>query len=144
MVHTIRIAAALFALYVYGAPATAQNVYRCGDSYSNQPCAGASVVMADDPRSAAQRAATEAATTRDAKSAAIMQKERVKQEGEPAQATIPAPRVEAPEPVREQAVARKKTRPRKSELFTAVAPKKAGDTATKKSKGRKPAKTGAA
>ena len=144
MVKPIRFGAVVVALCACWTSAGAQNVYRCGDSYSNQPCAGATMVLADDSRSAAQRAATEAATGRAAKLAALMQKERVKQEGEPAQATIPPPRIEAPEPLAERPVARRKSKPRKSELFTAVAPRKPGDTAAKKSKGRKPSKRAAA
>ena len=34
------------------APAAAQTIYRCGDSYSQQPCPGGKEVQADDPRSA--------------------------------------------------------------------------------------------
>jgi hypothetical protein len=36
--------------------ASAQPVYRCGNSYSQTPCAGAVEVPADDPRTEAQRA----------------------------------------------------------------------------------------
>jgi hypothetical protein len=49
------------------APVAAQNVYRCGDSYSQTPCAGGAVVNTDDPRSASQRAQTSEAAQRDAK-----------------------------------------------------------------------------
>lgn len=37
-------------------PALAQNVYRCGNSYSSLPCADAKVVAADDARSVEQQA----------------------------------------------------------------------------------------
>ncbi|MDB5946158.1 MAG: hypothetical protein JWQ33_1184, partial [Ramlibacter sp.] len=119
--------------------ATAQKVNRCGDSYSNQPCAGATVVPTDDPRSAAQRAATEAATQRDAKSASTLEKLRLKQESQPAQATVPAPRLELPEPVAERPAAKRKLK--KPELFTAVEPRKPGDAAAKNKKSSKAAKT---
>lgn len=36
--------------------APAQQVFRCGNSYSQTPCAGAVTVQADDPRTDAQRA----------------------------------------------------------------------------------------
>jgi hypothetical protein len=36
--------------------ALAQQVYRCGNSYSQAPCTGAVVIDADDPRTEAQRA----------------------------------------------------------------------------------------
>ena len=45
-------------------PATAQTVYRCGNSYSQSPCAGAIAVSVDDPRTEAQRAAADAALAR--------------------------------------------------------------------------------
>ncbi len=39
--------------------AAAQQVYRCGNSYSQTPCAGAVPVQTDDPRTAEQRAAAQ-------------------------------------------------------------------------------------
>jgi hypothetical protein len=141
MVKPIHLAAVAIAICAHWASADAQIVYRCGASYSNQPCAGASTVLADDPRSASQRVQNEAATKRDARLAAVMEKERVRQESEPAQATIPPQHVEAAEPVAPRPVAKRKSRPTKTELFTAVEPRKAGDAAAKKSKARKPAKT---
>jgi hypothetical protein len=113
-------AALLLALCAHWLPAQAQNVYRCGESYSNQPCAGATVVPTDDPRSAAQRAQTDAATRRDARSAQVLEHERLKQEGKPV----------APPTDRTLT----KARPKKPELFTAVAPRKPGDAAPKKKK----------
>jgi hypothetical protein len=41
--------------------AAAQQVYRCGNSYSQTPCAGAVAVQTDDPRTAEQRAAAQQA-----------------------------------------------------------------------------------
>ncbi len=143
MAQPVRIAALVIAVCAQWALASAQNVYRCGDSYSSQPCPGATLVLAEDPRSAAQRAANEAATRRDAKTAAAMEKERVKLEAQPAQATIPPAQVEPPEPLAERPVAKRKSKPRKTELFTAVAPKKAGDPSAKKGKDHKPAKSAA-
>lgn len=51
-------------------------VYRCGNSYSGTPCAGAQVVAADDPRSDAQRQQTLAARQQDAQLAKEMASER--------------------------------------------------------------------
>lgn len=130
------IAALLLALSALWLSAQAQNVYRCGESYSTQPCAGGTVVPTDDPRSAAQRAQADAATRRDARSAQVLEKERLRQEGKPAPATILAPAVaDAPADARKAPQARLK----KPEVFTAVAPKKPGDAPGKKKK--KPAKT---
>jgi hypothetical protein len=69
--------------------AAAQTIYRCGDSYSQQPCAGGSQVQAADPRSAGQRSQTSAAARADAKAADAMEKARLKEEAKPAQAYIP-------------------------------------------------------
>ena len=139
-------AALLLALCAHWLPAQAQNVYRCGESYSNQPCAGATVVPTDDPRSAAQRAQTDAATRRDARSAQVLESERLKQEGKPAQAVIPETAPQAVAPPTDRTLT--KARPKKPELFTAVAPRKPGDAAPKKKKKaekktakKKPAKT---
>ena len=136
MTKTTASAALLFALCTHWPPVQAQPVYRCGGSYSNQPCQGGVVVPTEDPRSAAQRAQTDAATKRDAQSAHAMEKERLKQEAVPAHATIPA---SAPQPVAsepEKIVARARAKPKgkdkartrstavKPELFTAVEPKK--------------------
>ncbi len=152
MTKTTASAALLFALCAHWLPVQAQPVYRCGGSYSNQPCPGGVVVPTEDPRSAAQRAQTDAATKRDAQSAQAMEKERLKQEAVPAQATIPAsaPQPVASEPEKIVARARAKAKPKakdmararskavKPELFTAVEPKKPHEPAGPS--GRKSAK----
>ena len=132
MVKQVQIAGILLALCAQWAPVAAQNVYRCGESYSNQPCAGATVVPTDDPRTAAQRAQTESAVKRDAKAAQAMEKERLQQEARPAQATIP---LVPPVPVGIAAVEDRtaaKRKAKKPALFTAVEPKKPGDKKTKR------------
>jgi hypothetical protein len=48
-----------------GQAALAQPVYRCGNSYSQTPCAGAVTVQADDTRTDAQRAAAREGLARD-------------------------------------------------------------------------------
>ena len=126
------VTAAVFMLWLLAASASAQNVYRCGESYSNQPCPGGTVVPTDDPRSAAQRAQTDAATRRSARSAQVLEKDRLRQEGQPAQAIIPPPAHEPTAAVADRTLSA--TRPKKPELFTAVAPRKPGDVAPKKKK----------
>lgn len=137
MMKPVQRAALLLALSALWVPAQAQaqNVYRCGGSYSNTPCPGATVVLADDPRSAAQRAQTDAATRRDARSAKVLESERLRQEAKPAPVTVlnPAP---ASSPA-DDPVAR--SRLKKPEFFTAVSPKKPGDTTAKKRKKKKAA-----
>jgi len=107
-------------------PATAQNIYRCGDSYSQRPCPGGTVVEAKDERNAGQRSQTSQAAQRDARMADAMEKARLKEEAKPVSAYIPA-KVQAPENAGKPAAARKAKKPEKPEHFTAVAPGKPGD-----------------
>ncbi len=102
-------------------PGAAETVYRCGESYSQQPCPGGKAVQADDPRSESQRAQTRDAARRDAKVADEMQKSRLKEEAKPAQAIMPEPKVEAPEPPSAPAVTGVAKKPA---YFTAVSPTK--------------------
>jgi len=122
----------LFALLAAAwlAPATAQDIYRCGDSYSQQPCPGGAVVQAQDERSAGQRSQTHLAAQRDAKVADAMEKARLKEEAKPAQAYIP--------PAKEEAAARKLKKP---DQFKAVAAKKPGDVPAKTKKTKAKANT---
>ena len=138
MTKPLRPAALLLALFALCLSAQAQ-VYRCGGSYSNTPCPGATIVPTDDARSAAQKAQTDAATKRDAKSAQVLEVERLKQEGKPPPAIIlaPVPAVE-PQPVADKPDAKKK-KAKKPELFSAVAPRKPGEAAAKKEKKKKAA-----
>ncbi len=111
------------------APAAAQNIYRCGNSYSQQPCPGGKVVPADDTRNADQRSQTSAASERDAKAGDAMEKARLKEEAKPAQAVMPPAKLEEiPQEKRNTVVAGKAKKPA---YFTAVA-RKPGDTQVKK------------
>ncbi|MGZ5195929.1 MAG: hypothetical protein ACXWJM_15150 [Ramlibacter sp.] len=107
------IAAAAF----LAAPATAQTVYRCGDTYVQKPCPGGKAVDVDDSRSASQRTDTLDATKRTAQAADAMQKERLAEEAKAAQALLPPEKPEAvaqkdgPTVVRAPAV-RKKANPK--------------------------------
>ncbi len=132
MIKPVPTAALLLALCAVSAQA--QNVYRCGESYSTQPCPGAKVVPTDDARSAAQRAQADAATRRDARSAQVLEKERLRLEGKPAPATIiaPVPASEPAPPLADKTIS--KARPKKPELFTAVSPRKPGEAGAKKTK----------
>ncbi|MDB5873348.1 MAG: hypothetical protein JWQ07_2790, partial [Ramlibacter sp.] len=73
-IHTV-LSCALFALGM--GSAAAEDVYRCGDSYSQTPCPGCKVVQVEDARSASQRSQTSQAAHRDAKSADAMEKARL-------------------------------------------------------------------
>lgn len=56
--------------------ATAQTIYRCGTTYSDTPCAQAIAVPTADPRTPAQKAQTDEATTRSANLAGQLEKAR--------------------------------------------------------------------
>ncbi len=55
---------------------SAQTVYRCGNSYSDAPCTGASLLSINDSRTPAQKAQTDAATFQARTSAQQMEHER--------------------------------------------------------------------
>ena len=133
--------ALLCATAAWAMPATAQttqNIYRCGDSYSQQPCAGGKLVAASDSRSAAQKSQTDEATKRNAKAADAMEKARVKEEAKPAPVGMPPSKAqEAPAESKKPAAGAKKTK--KPEYFTATSPKKPGEPTTKKKAKKKDA-----
>ena len=110
-------------------PAAAQTVYRCGDSYSQKPCAGGALVPTDDARSEAQRAQAREAAQRDGKAADAMQKARLKEEARPVQAYIPAPASQSAAEEKKPGAA---VKPKKPQYFTAAAPRKPGEAAPKK------------
>ena len=127
-----------------GLPAMAQTIYRCGDSYSQQPCPGGKPVAVDDARTPAQRAQAAEAVRRQAAAADQMEKERVREEAKPATLGLPPPKLEdAPDQ-------RDRTEPTgkavKPKYFSAVSPKKPGEAAPKKkkAKAKKPAQPKAA
>ncbi|KQT14267.1 hypothetical protein ASG30_01385 [Ramlibacter sp. Leaf400] len=110
----------------------AQTIYRCGDSYGSQPCAGGKSIAADPsgPSTDESRQAT-AAAQRDAKLADGLEKERLKQEARPAQIYVPLPSAqEKPEPHKWP----EKAGTRKLDVFTATGP---GTAPPKKDKGAK-------
>jgi hypothetical protein len=114
------------------APAAAQDIYRCGDSYSQQRCPGGVLVPIEDARSAAQGKQTSAAAQRDARMADAMEKARLKEEAKPVQAYIPPPKAQEPgQDYSRTAGVAKATKPAH---FTAVSPKKPGETPAKKKK----------
>ena len=59
------------------APVSGQTVYKCGTSYSQQPCAGAIALDVSDGRTPAQKAQTDAAAAQAAKAAAKLEKDRL-------------------------------------------------------------------
>jgi hypothetical protein len=74
-------------------PVTAQTVYRCGNSYSQAPCAGGNAIAVEDSRDKTQKAQTDAAIRRDLKAVEALEKNRAKQEA--SRARTPRPYGEA-------------------------------------------------
>lgn len=140
-------AALSLALAVCTAAAQAQAIYRCGDSYSQQPCAGGKAIVAEQPTpTSAERKQSAAAAQRDARLADSLEKERVQREAQPAQLYVPPPRFEATaQPYKSP----EKAATRKLDVFTASAPgskptkdKKKGKTAKDAADAGKPAGQG--
>lgn len=114
----------------------AQTAYRCGDTYSQQPCAGGKVIDAADPRSAEQRAQTDAAARRDAQAANALEKSRLDQEAQ----LVPARTTPVAAPAKTDPPARPvMAKPGKPAHFTAVAPRKTGEAKTREKQRKKKA-----
>ena len=129
----LALATVLIAITVHSGRATAQNVYKCGSSYSQQPCAGGTAVEASDARAGTQKRQTEDAARRDARAADAMEKERLKAQAQPVPAYIPAAKGDSATAPPPQAAGKLK----KPEVFPATAPAKPGDKAPKKKKDAK-------
>ena len=130
------------------AGAQAQAIYRCGNTYSQQPCPDGTLVKVDDTRSPGAAAASTAETKRQAKAADAMEKARLSEEAKAAPASVmqttkaePAaePRVKDSQAGKKHA----KKSTKKPEYFTAVAPKKPGEKAAKKTAKKKAPKASA-
>jgi hypothetical protein len=122
------------ALVLSSAAAQAQTVYRCGNSYSQQPCPGAAPVAAGDPRTPAEAARSGSVASADAKRADAMEKARIAQEK-----NAPKAGVIGPSPAASQAHAHARdgspTHSRKTDPFTAKTPAPPGEP-DKKTKGK--------
>lgn len=133
--------AAAIAACAWLSPAAGQTVYRCGDSYSQQPCPDARAVPAEDARTAAQRTESLRATQRDAQAAHKMEESRLKEEARAARA--PADAVPSAVPEEKPVVARRKKPPRPAAQAKAKAKAKkikADSKADTDAKGKAPKK----
>lgn len=68
------------ALFALSTGATAQNIHKCGDTYSQLPCPGGAVINATDPRSIEQKSQMDLATARDTRTANALESARLQQE----------------------------------------------------------------
>jgi hypothetical protein len=118
--------------------AKAQKVYRCGQNYSQTPCAGAEQVDTTDTRTPAQQKQTSQAAARDARAANALEKARLSQEkadlAANARPSTPAALAATPAATPASfASGRKKADKKEPEFFTAKVPedKKAAKAAAK-------------
>ncbi|MFT7115313.1 MAG: hypothetical protein ACI9I0_000517 [Rhodoferax sp.] len=79
----------LIATYVVSTGASAQAIYKCGDSYSQLPCPGGLRIEAADPRTAVQKLQADSIIQRDARQADRMKKSRLQQEQKDLMANTP-------------------------------------------------------
>ena len=79
LVNTLN-AALLVAIFFIPVWLQAQNVYRCGDAYSQTPCNGGTTVQTGDERTKTQKSHAQASLKKDMKTADDLEKLRLKQE----------------------------------------------------------------
>jgi hypothetical protein len=120
----------LIAVSALSAGASAQNVYKCGNVYSQTPCPGGVAVDASDSRSSADKTQRDATTVRTAQTADRMEKERLAQEKKDLVANTPSmsptavrPSAAASSPVKPETAKKPKLiRPKKVDGFVAQVP----------------------
>ena len=103
--------------------ASAQNTYKCGDTYSQLPCPGGVIVNATDKRTSAQKTQSDLATARDARTADAMEKARLQQEKIDIAANTPTVKPASPDKANNtQTIQVKKKKKKGQEYFTAQIP----------------------
>ena len=125
----------ILATLALAAPAQAQTVYRCGSSYSQQPCPGGQPVAASDARTPADAARASGHAAADMKRAEAMEKARLAQEKNAPKAIIIGPQTPAVADAK-PAKDGKKAKAGKLEQFTAVSPKPAAAKKPEKKKAK--------
>ena len=135
MRHPLLNALVLVVLSVSAGGAGAQQIYRCGDSYSQTPCPDGVVIEATDGRTKAQKKQADLATERAERTAAALGKARLQQERAATAAHAPKVKAKASAPASKNrnSQARKK---KESEYFTVQIPgKKTAKKSTAKQEG---------
>lgn len=120
------------ALVLASAGAGAQTVWRCGNSYSQEPCAGGKPVTVSEPVSG--RFVATPVANMDAKLAAEMEKARLAQERNAPKALVIGPKDPPAKPYVEAPPPGTKVKTGKLEQFTAVSPGQPKEKAKKKKK----------
>jgi hypothetical protein len=131
----------LIALFTVPTGASAQKIYRCGNTYSQQACPDGQVMPAVPPPDAARKGEVDQATRRDAVTADRMEKSRLQQEKKDLAANTPVVKPsasKAPEVTKHASSHKKSLSTTKKEEFRAVVP---GTTSTKKQSKKKTVST---
>lgn len=116
----------------------AQNVYRCGNVYSQIPCDGATTVQTGDERTKTQKSHAQASLKKDIKTADNLEKSRLKQEENRAREMAQSAQKSTATPPQGPAKADQTPKSGKqAEFFTARAP--GDDKKTKRSEPEKEA-----
>src|SRR5688572_9231136 len=130
MLKTVMIGALLACA---GGNAFAQQMYRCGSTYSEQPCQGATQVQAAQRPAAADARQAESAAKRDQRLADAMEKSRLAQEARAPKAIIIGGTDKPAEAKAGDKEPAKLQKGKKPEHFTATSPRPPGDGKKKKS-----------
>ncbi len=99
----------------------AQQVYRCGKTYSQVPCPGARVVDTRDVRTKKQRVDSQKSTVRDTQLADDLEKARLQEEAMAAAGSTPVEKSPKTKTAKSSKAKSKKTSKKEPELFTATA-----------------------
>lgn len=121
-------------LVLAGPWAWGQTVYRCGNSYSQQPCAGGTAIDSSDARTPAEAARATGVAAADARRADAMEKARMAQEKDAPKAVIIGPQTPATPPESRPVKDGAKAKAGKLEQFTAMSPRPPGEKPKKKKK----------
>ncbi len=78
--RTVLLAAACIPWAVLAAEPGAAGTWRCGNTYTDQPCKGGKAIDFEDPRSAAQKREADGATLQAREAADRLERERIRQE----------------------------------------------------------------
>ena len=106
-----------------GGEALAQQMYRCGNEYSHQPCQGGTVVQAAHQPAAAEARHAATVAQQDMRRADAMEKARLAQEARAPKALIIGG-TEKPAKASREAEPAKMQKGKKPDYFTATTPKK--------------------
>ncbi|MBC5786216.1 hypothetical protein H8N03_24985 [Ramlibacter sp. USB13] len=104
--------------------ASAQTVYRCGNSYGSQPCAGATAIDVTDRSTPEAAARATRAAAEDMRRAEAMEKARLQAEKDAPKAVVIGPKEAASAAAEPAGKERKKDAKKGPEVFTASGPKK--------------------